>query len=242
MEDLAILTGSQVVTGDLDMNSTYFVPLKLGSCKKVVATMDNTIVIGGSDNLVDIQERCVQLRSTIKLSSLDNILKDRLARLSGGFAVLKVFGKPDMREKKLRITNALNAAKAATEEGIVPGGGVALLYASKELDKLQTTNSGQKIGVQIVQNALKMPAYMIASGAGIDGSVIDKLLEQYNSELGYDPARGKYIDMFKCGVVDPLKLVRSEFASAASMISWKFEEYNLVHGGRASGWDGRSRT
>ncbi|KAH9792891.1 60 kDa chaperonin [Citrus sinensis] len=218
MEDLAILTGGQVLTGGSGMNSTYFVPLKLGSCKRVIATMDNVVIIGGSGELVDIQERCEQLRSTIKLSTSDK-LKDRLAKLSGGYAVLKVcgHGKAEVREKKLKITNALHAVQAAKEEGIVPGSGVALLYASKELDKLQTTNSDQKIGVQIVQNALKMAAYLIASNAGVDGSVIDKLLEQDSSDPGYNPAR----DMFKCGDVDPLKHVPSEFAKATSMISLK---------------------
>ncbi|KAH9792906.1 60 kDa chaperonin [Citrus sinensis] len=213
MEDLAILTGGQVLTGGSGMNSTYFVPLKLGSCKRVIATMDNVVIIGGSGELVDIQERCEQLRSTIKLSTSDK-LKDRLAKLSGGYAVLKVcgHGKAEVREKKLKITNALHAVQAAKEEGIVPGSGVALLYASKELDKLQTTNSDQKIGVQIVQNALKMAAYLIASNAGVDGSIIDKLLEQDSSDLGYNPARGNYVDMFKCGDVDPLKHVPSEFA------------------------------
>ncbi|KAH9792884.1 60 kDa chaperonin [Citrus sinensis] len=222
MEDLAILTGGQVLTGGSGMNSTYFVPLKLGSCKRVIATMDNVVIIGGSGELVDIQERCEQLRSTIKLSTSDK-LKDRLAKLSGGYAVLKVcgHGKAEVREKKLKITNALHAVQAAKEEGIVPGSGVALLYASKELDKLQTTNSDQKIGVQIVQNALKMAAYLIASNAGVDGSVIDKLLEQDSSDPGYNPARGNYVDMFKCGDVDPLKHVPSEFAKATSMISLK---------------------
>ncbi|KAH9792882.1 60 kDa chaperonin [Citrus sinensis] len=217
MEDLAILTGGQVLTGGSGMNSTYFVPLKLGSCKRVIATMDNVVIIGGSGELVDIQERCEQLRSTIKLSTSDK-LKDRLAKLSGGYAVLKVcgHGKAEVREKKLKITNALHAVQAAKEEGIVPGSGVALLYASKELDKLQTTNSDQKIGVQIVQNALKMAAYLIASNAGVDGSVIDKLLEQDSSDPGYNPARGNYVDMFKCGDVDPLKHVPSEFAKATS--------------------------
>ncbi|XP_024950095.1 chaperonin CPN60-1, mitochondrial-like isoform X6 [Citrus sinensis] len=252
MEDLAILTGGQVLTGGSGMNSTYFVPLKLGSCKRVIATMDNVVIIGGSGELVDIQERCEQLRSTIKLSTSDK-LKDRLAKLSGGYAVLKVcgHGKAEVREKKLKITNALHAVQAAKEEGIVPGSGVALLYALKELDKLQTTNSDQKIGVQIVQNALKnegcrevlvvdiiyftslkafllllslhlqMAAYLIASNAGVDGSVIDKLLEQDSSDLGYNPARGNFVDMFKCGDVDPLKHVPSEFAKATSMISLK---------------------
>ncbi|KAH9744425.1 60 kDa chaperonin [Citrus sinensis] len=236
MEDLAILTGGQVLTGGSGMNSTYFVPLKLGSCKRVIATMDNVVIIGGSGELVDIQERCEQLRSTIKLSTSDK-LKDRLAKLSGGYAVLKVcgHGKAEVREKKLKITNALHAVQAAKEEGIVPGSGVALLYALKELDKLQTTNSDQKIGVQIVQNALKvsipliiisfsisscepeiMAAYLIASNAGVDGSVIDKLLEQDSSDLGYNPARGNFVDMFKCGDVDPLKHVPSEFAKATS--------------------------
>ncbi|KDO39855.1 hypothetical protein CISIN_1g011729mg [Citrus sinensis] len=227
MEDLAILTGGQVLTGGSGMNSTYFVPLKLGSCKRVIATMDNVVIIGGSGELVDIQERCEQLRSTIKLSTSDK-LKDRLAKLSGGYAVLKVcgHGKAEVREKKLKITNALHAVQAAKEEGIVPGSGVALLYASKELDKLQTTNSDQKIGVQIVQNALKMAAYLIASNAGVDGSVIDKLLEQDSSDLGYNPARGLYVQVWGCRSTETCT-IRICKGHKYDFI----EECNLVHGG-----------
>ncbi|KAH9705476.1 Chaperonin [Citrus sinensis] len=210
MEDLAFLTG--VITGGLVKNSAYLVPLKLGSCKKVIATMENTVFIGGSGDLVDIQERCEQLRSTIELSSSDNSLKDRVPKLSGGFAVLKVYGhgKPDVREKRLGIINALYAVKAAKEEGILPS---FLLLLSQHL---------------------QMPAYVIATNARVDGSVVDKLLEM----LSYLSEAGKFTDTFLCGVVDPLKLVRSEFASAGkqlvrplkfTMISLK--KYNLVHGG-----------
>ncbi|KAH9705477.1 Chaperonin [Citrus sinensis] len=190
MEDLAFLTG--VITGGLVKNSAYLVPLKLGSCKKVIATMENTVFIGGSGDLVDIQERCEQLRSTIELSSSDNSLKDRVPKLSGGFAVLKVYGhgKPDVREKRLGIINALYAVKAAKEEGILPS---FLLLLSQHL---------------------QMPAYVIATNARVDGSVVDKLLEM----LSYLSEAGKFTDTFLCGVVDPLKLVRSEFASAGKQL------------------------
>ncbi|PQQ20053.1 chaperonin CPN60-2 mitochondrial-like [Prunus yedoensis var. nudiflora] len=126
----------------------------------------------------------------------------------------------EVSEKKDRVTDALNATKAAVEEGIVPGGGAALLYASKELDKLATANFDQKIGVQIIQNALKMPVSTIASNAGVEGAVVvGKLLEQDNPDLGYDAAKGEYVDMIKAGIIDPLKVIRTALVDAASVSS-----------------------
>lgn len=126
----------------------------------------------------------------------------------------------EVGEKKDRVTDALNATKAAVEEGIVPGGGVALLYASKELDKLHTANFGQKIGVQIIQNALKASVHTIASNAGVEGAVVvGKLLEQNNPDLGYDAAKGEYVDMVKAGIIDPLKVIRTALVDAVSVSS-----------------------
>lgn len=145
-----------------------------------------------------------------------------MAKLSGGVAVLKIGGasETEIGEKKDRVTDALNATKAAVEEGIVPGGGVALLYASKDLDKLQTVNFDQKIGVQIIKNALKAPVQTIASNAGVEGAVIaGKLLEQENTDLGYDAAKGEYVDMVKAGIIDPLKVIRTALMDAASVSS-----------------------
>ncbi|KAJ0053874.1 hypothetical protein Pint_01613 [Pistacia integerrima] len=225
MHDLAVLTGGQVITEDLGMNLEKVVPEMFGSCKKVTVSKDDTVVLDGSGDKKAIEERCEELRSTIELSTSDydkEKLQERLAKLSGGVAVLKVGGasEAEVGEKKDRVTDALNATKAAVEEGIVPGGGVALLYASKELDKLQTANFDQKIGVQIIQNALKMPVYTIASNAGVEGSVVvGKLLEQENPDLGYDAAKGEYVDMIKSGIIDPLKVIRTALVDAASVSS-----------------------
>ncbi|KAJ0606236.1 putative chaperonin Cpn60/TCP-1 family, groEL-like apical domain superfamily [Helianthus annuus] len=161
LQDLATLTGGQLITEELGMNLDNLEPEMLGSCKKVTVSKDDTVVLDGAGDKKSIEERCEQIRSAVESSTSDydkEKLQERLAKLSGGVAVLKIGGASDTEvgEKKDRVTDALNATKAAVEEGIVPGGGVALLYASKELDKLQTANFDQKIGVQIIQNALKV--------------------------------------------------------------------------------------
>ncbi|KAK4478252.1 hypothetical protein RD792_017537 [Penstemon davidsonii] len=199
LQDLAVLTGGQVITEELGMNLDDVELDMLGSCKKI--------------------------RSAVELSTSDydkEKLQERLAKLSGGVAVLKIGGasESEVGEKKDRVTDALNATKAAVEEGIVPGGGVALLYASKELDKLPTANFDQKIGVQIIQNALKTPVYTIASNAGVEGAVVvGKLLESDDYDLGYDAAKGEYVDMVKAGIIDPLKVIRTALTDAASVSS-----------------------
>ncbi|KAK3032168.1 hypothetical protein RJ639_034993 [Escallonia herrerae] len=199
LQDLATLTGGEVITDELGMNLENVGVEMLGSCKK--------------------------LRSSIENSTSDydkEKLQERLAKLSGGVAVLKIGGasEAEVSEKKDRVTDALNATKAAVEEGIVPGGGVALLYASKELEKLPTANFDQKIGVQIIQNALKAPVHTIASNAGVEGAVVvGKLLEQDNFDLGYDAAKGEYVDMVKAGIIDPLKVIRTALVDAASVSS-----------------------
>ncbi|KAF2284481.1 hypothetical protein GH714_025591 [Hevea brasiliensis] len=225
MQDLAILTGGEVITEELGMDLEKAGVEVLGSCKKVTVSKDDTIVLDGFCDKKAIEERCEQLRSAIELSTSDydkEKLQERLAKLSGGVAVLKIGGasEAEVGEKKDRVNDALNATKAAVEEGIVPGGGVALLYASKELDKLQTANFDQKIGVQIIQNALKMPVHTIASNAGVEGAVVvGKLLEQDNPDLGYDAAKGEYVDMVKSGIIDPLKVIRTALVDAASVSS-----------------------
>ncbi|KVH91053.1 Chaperonin Cpn60 [Cynara cardunculus var. scolymus] len=225
LEDLATLTGGQLITEELGMNLDNLELEMLGSCKKVTVSKDDTVVLDGAGAKKSIEERCEQIRSAIESSTSDydkEKFQERLAKLSGGVAVLKIGGASDSEvgEKKDRVTDALNATKAAVEEGIVPGGGVALLYASKELDKLPTANFDQKIGVQIIQNALKMPVYTIASNAGVEGSVVvGKLLEQDDPDLGYDAARGEYVDMVKNGIIDPLKVIRTALVDAASVSS-----------------------
>ncbi|KAL2463247.1 Chaperonin CPN60 [Forsythia ovata] len=225
LQDLAVLTGGQVITEELGMNLDNVELDMLGSCKKVTISKDDTVVLDGAGEKKAIEERCEQIKSAIELSTSDydkEKFQERLAKLSGGVAVLKIGGasETEVSEKKDRVTDALNATKAAVEEGIVPGGGVALLYASKELDKLPTANFDQKIGVQIIQNALKTPVYTIASNAGVEGAVVvGKLLEQDNPDLGYDAAKGDYVDMVKAGIIDPLKVIRTALVDAASVSS-----------------------
>ncbi|KAJ8542146.1 hypothetical protein K7X08_017012 [Anisodus acutangulus] len=225
LQDLAALTGGQVITEELGLNIENVELDMLGKCKKVTISKDDTVVLDGAGEKKAIEERCEQIRSAIELSTSDydkEKLQERLAKLSGGVAVLKVGGASEVEvgEKKDRVTDALNATKAAVEEGIVPGGGVALLYASKELETLPTANFDQKIGVQIIQNALKTPVHTIASNAGVEGSVVvGKLLEQDNPDLGYDAAKGEYVDMVKSGIIDPLKVIRTALVDAASVAS-----------------------
>ncbi|XP_059317799.1 chaperonin CPN60-2, mitochondrial-like [Lycium ferocissimum] len=225
LQDLAALTGGQVITEELGLNIENVELDMLGKCKKVTISKDDTVVLDGAGEKKAIEERCEQIRSAIELSTSDydkEKLQERLAKLSGGVAVLKVGGASELEvgEKKDRVTDALNATKAAVEEGIVPGGGVALLYASKELETLPTANFDQKIGVQIIQNALKTPVHTIASNAGVEGSVVvGKLLEQDNLDLGYDAAKGEYVDMVKSGIIDPLKVIRTALVDAASVSS-----------------------
>ncbi|KAF5198052.1 60 kDa chaperonin [Thalictrum thalictroides] len=225
MQDLATLTGATLITEELGMNLEKVDLDVFGSCKKVTISKDDTVVLDGAGDKKALEERCELIRSAVESSTSDydkEKLQERLAKLSGGVAVLKIGGasETEVGEKKDRVTDALNATKAAVEEGIVPGGGVALLYASKELDKLQTANFDQKIGVQIIQNALKMPVHTIASNAGVEGAVVvGKLLEQDDTDLGYDAAKGEYVDMIKAGIIDPLKVIRTALVDAASVSS-----------------------
>ncbi|KAF6144349.1 hypothetical protein GIB67_024576 [Kingdonia uniflora] len=225
MQDLATLTGGDVITEELGMNLEKVDLDMLGTCRNATISKDDTVILDGAGDKKAIEERCEQLRSTIELSTSDydkEKFQERLAKLSGGVAVLKIGGasEAEVNEKKDRVTDALNATKAAVEEGIVPGGGVALLYASRELEKLHTANFDQRIGVQIIQNALKTPVYTIASNAGVEGAVVvGKLLEQDDTDLGYDAAKGEYVDMIKAGIIDPLKVIRTALVDAASVSS-----------------------
>ncbi|KAE8698081.1 60 kDa chaperonin 1 [Hibiscus syriacus] len=243
LHDLAVLTGGEIITEELGMNlekgSGNAWHLQKGTIHNldtevfaqcdisiVTVSKDDTVILDGNGDKKSIEVRCEQIRSAIELSTSDydkEKLQERLAKLSGGVAVLKIGGasEAEVGEKKDRVTDALNATNAAVEDGIVPGGGVALLYASKELDKLPTANFDQKIGVQIIQKALRVySCTTIASNAGVEGAVIvGKLLEQDNPDLGYDAAKGEYVDMVKAGIVDPLKVIRTALVDAASVSS-----------------------
>jgi len=225
LQDLAVVTGGQLISEDLGLKLEKVQPDMLGSAKRVTVSKDDTIILDGGGDKKGIEERCEQIREAISNATSDydkEKLHERLAKLSGGVAVLKIGGasEVEVNEKKDRVTDALNATKAAVEEGIVPGGGVALLYASRDLDKIPTANFDQKVGVQIIQNALKMPTYTIAANAGVEGAVVvGKLLEQNSLDIGYNAATDEYVDMVKAGIIDPVKVIRTALTDAASVSS-----------------------
>ncbi|XP_030967766.1 chaperonin CPN60-like 2, mitochondrial isoform X1 [Quercus lobata] len=223
LDDLAILTGGEVITEDRGLTLDKVQFEMLGTAKKVSVSLDDTIILHGGGDKKLIEERCAELRTAMEKSDAvfdKEKAQERLSKLSGGVAVFKVGGssEAEVEERKDRVTDALNATRAAVEEGIVPGGGVALLYAAKGLGSLPTVNEDQKRGVKIIQNALKAPAFTIASNAGFDGAlVIGKLLEQDNHNLGFDAAKGVYVDMVEEKIIDPLKVVRTALIDAASI-------------------------
>ncbi|KAH7865923.1 hypothetical protein Vadar_013184 [Vaccinium darrowii] len=223
LDDLAVLTGGEVITEERGLNLDKVQVDMLGSAKKVTVSLDDTIILHGAGEKKTIEERCEQLRAAIEKSTAmfdKEKAQERLSKLSGGVAVFKVGGssEADVGERKDRVTDALNATRAAVEEGIVPGGGVALLYATKVLKNLQTANEDQKRGIQIIENALKAPTFTIVSNAGGDGSlVVGKLLEQDDLSLGFDAAKGQYVNMVTAGIIDPLKVIRTALVDAVSV-------------------------
>uniref|UniRef100_A0A2N9HL85 Uncharacterized protein n=1 Tax=Fagus sylvatica TaxID=28930 RepID=A0A2N9HL85_FAGSY len=223
LDDLAILTGGEVITEDRGLTLDKIQSEMFGTAKKVTVSLDDTIILHGGGDKKLIEERCAELRTAMDKSDAvfdKEKAHERLSKLSGGVAVFKVGGasEAEVGERKDRVTDALNATRAAVEEGIVPGGGVALLYAAKVLENLPTENEDQRIGVKIIQNALKAPTFTITSNAGFDGAlVISKLLEQDNHNWGFDAAKGVYVDMVKERIIDPLKVVRTALVDAASV-------------------------
>ncbi|GKV00860.1 hypothetical protein SLEP1_g13476 [Rubroshorea leprosula] len=223
LDDLAILTGGEVISEDRGLTLNKVKVEMLGTAKKVTVSLDDTIILHGGGDKKLIEERCEQLRTVMENSTATfdrEKAQERLSKLSGGVAVFKVGGasESEVGERKDRVIDALNATRAAVEEGIVPGGGVALLYATKALENIQTHNEDQKRGVQIIQNALKAPTFIIASNAGFDGSlIVGKLLEQDDPNFGFDASKGTYVDMVKSGIIDPLKVVRTALVDAASI-------------------------
>ncbi|CAD6271398.1 unnamed protein product [Miscanthus lutarioriparius] len=223
LDDMAVMTGGEVISEERGLDLGKVQLQMLGTAKKVTVSLDDTIILDGGGDKQRIEERCQQLRESIDTSTAvfdKEKAQERLSKLSGGVAVLKIGGasEAEVGEKKDRVTDALNAARAAVEEGIVSGGGVALLYATKELDKISTANEDEKIGVQIIKNSLKAPLMTIAANAGIDGAiVVGKLIEQEDLSLGYDAAKGEYVDMIKAGIIDPVKVIRTALQDAASV-------------------------
>ena len=223
LEDIANLTGGQVISDDLGIKFENVTLDMLGRAKRVHIDKDNTTIIDGAGKKKDIQARVAQLRAQIEETTSDydrEKLQERLAKLAGGVAIIRVGGatEVEVKERKDRVEDAMHATRAAVEEGVVPGGGVALLYGTRVLAKLHSANNDQKVGIDIVRRALSYPARLIAENAGEDGSVvIGKLLEKSDVNHGFDAQKGSYVDMVKSGIIDPTKVVRLALQGAASV-------------------------
>ncbi|BGP40315.1 chaperonin [Rhodotorula kratochvilovae] len=230
--DLAILTGSTVFTDELDIKLEKLSPDMLGTTGSVTITKEDTILLNGAGEKTLIQERCEQIRSAMNDAATSDYdrtkLQERLAKLSGGVAVIRVGGSSEVEvgEKKDRYDDALNATRAAVEEGIVPGGGTALLKASQILDDVVHDNLfDRKLGINIIRQALTKPARTIAENAGEEGSVVvGQLLEKYSGdfEMGFDAAKGEYVNMIQAGILDPLKIVKNSLVNASGVASLLF--------------------
>jgi chaperonin GroEL len=223
LEDIAVLTGGQVISDDLGIKFENVTLDMLGKAKKVRIDKDNTTIIDGAGKKKDIEGRIVQIRAQIEETTSDydrEKLQERLAKIAGGVAIIRVGGATEIevKERKDRVDDAMHATRAAVEEGIVPGGGVALLYGTRVLAKLHTANNDQKVGIDIVRRALAYPTRLIAENAGEDGSVVvGKLLEKGDVNHGFDAQKGSYVDMVKAGIIDPTKVVRLALQGAASV-------------------------
>ncbi len=223
LEDMAILTGGQVFSDELGTKLENVTIDMLGRARKVVIGKDETTIIGGAGNSEDIQVRCKQLRQQIDDTSSDydrEKLQERLAKLAGGIAIIRVGGATEIevKERKDRVDDAMHATRAAVEEGILPGGGVALLYAGRAINGLVPANDDQRAGIAVVRKALQRPVRQIASNAGKEASVIvGRLLELNDENKGYDAQNDCYVDMIETGIIDPTKVVRIALMNAASV-------------------------
>ena len=223
LEDIAILTGGTVITEDAGLTLENIQMDMLGTAGSVTITKDTTTVVDGAGDKSQVETRCTQIRQQAEDATSDydkEKLQERLAKLAGGVAVIKVGGATEMevKEKKDRIDDALNATRAAVEEGVVPGGGVALLRAAQTLTDVETNNRDQEVGVDIVRRALEWPIRTIATNAGVDGAVIaGKVKESKGATDGYNAATGEFVDMIKAGIIDPTKVVRTALQDAASI-------------------------
>ena len=223
LEDIAILTGGTMVSADLGIKLENVTINMLGRAKKVMIDKENTTIVGGAGKKTDIQARITQIKAQIEETTSDydrEKLQERLAKLAGGVAVLRVGGSTEIevKERKDRVDDAMHATRAAVEEGVLPGGGVALLRAIKALEKLKVHNDDQRTGIEIVKKALSWPARQIAINAGEDGSiVVGKILEKDTYAFGYDAQAGEYGNLISKGIIDPTKVVRAALQGAASV-------------------------
>ena len=223
LEDIAVLTDGQVISEDIGIKLENVTIEMLGSAKKLTVTKEETTIVEGSGNKKQITGRCSQIRKQVEETSSDydrEKLQERLAKLAGGVAVISVGGasEVEVKERKDRVDDALHATRAAVQEGVVPGGGTALLTSIKALDKVETANDDQRVGIDIIRRALSAPIRQIAENAGEDGAVIsNKVLENKDKSYGFNAQTGKYVDMIKEGIIDPTKVVRTALQDAASV-------------------------
>ncbi|EPY00210.1 chaperonin GroEL [Magnetospirillum fulvum] len=223
LEDIAILTGGQVISEDLGIKLENVAITDLGTAKRITITKEDTTIVDGAGQKSEIEARIKQIRAQIEETSSDydrEKLQERLAKLAGGVAVIKVGGasEVEVKERKDRVDDALHATRAAVEEGIVAGGGVALLHSIKVLKDLQAGNDDQKVGIEIVRRALQAPVRQIADNAGADGVLVaGKLLEQSDVNFGFNAQTGEYVDLIAAGIIDPTKVVRTALQDAASV-------------------------
>ncbi len=227
LQDIAILTGATVISEDLGRKLDSATVEDLGKAEKIISTKDDTTIVGGAGDAAQIKGRIQQIRNEIDSSSSDydrEKLQERLAKLSGGVAIIRVGAatETELKEKKHRVEDALSATRAAVEAGIVPGGGVALINATKAIDKLKMDYPDAQVGVQIVRKALEVPLKKIAENAGKDGAVILENVRRYQAEkkdinIGYDVLSEEYVDMVEAGVIDPAKVTRGALENAASI-------------------------
>jgi len=223
LEDIAVLTGGQLISEDLGIKLENVTLDMLGKAKRVRIDKENTTVIDGAGKKKDIEGRIAQIKAQVEDTTSDydkEKLQERLAKLAGGVAIIRVGGatEVEVKERKDRVEDAMHATRAAVEEGVVAGGGVALLHSIKALARLRSGNDDQKVGIDIVRRALQTPARQIIENAGADGSVIiGKLLEKADANHGFDAQTGSYTDMVKAGIIDPTKVVRLALQGAASV-------------------------
>jgi chaperonin GroEL len=222
LEDIAVLTGGKMISEDLGIKLENIKLEDLGKAKRVSIDKENTTIVEGSGKSSDIQGRVAQIRRQIEETTSDydrEKLQERLAKLAGGVAVINVGAatETEMKEKKARVEDALHATRAAVEEGIVPGGGVAFIRAQKAIENMRGLNEDEKVGVQIVRRAVEEPMRQLANNAGAEGALIVEEVKKRKGNEGYDVAKGEYVDLVKAGIVDPTKVTRSALQNAASI-------------------------
>jgi chaperonin GroEL len=223
LQDIAILTGGQMISEDLGIKLEHVKLDMLGKAKRVMIDKENTTIVNGAGKKKDIDGRIAQIKTEIEDTTSDydrEKLQERLAKLAGGVAVIRVGGatEVEVKERKDRVDDAMHATRAAVEEGILPGGGVALLRSMKALSRLQAENDDQKTGIDIVRKSLSAPARQIAVNAGEDGSiVVGKITDNDTFTYGYDAQEGQYGDLVSKGIIDPTKVVRAALQGAASV-------------------------